>query len=362
MTYQSSVLADNPIHFWRLNEQPGALNAYDWGSTKRLLNTVTTVETISGSSIVPNFPGFSSGFGWQGITADGGGYATQGLDLVARPDSSNPDPNIAFPFPGTIEAWFLQQDLQGGTFVGFFNPFLGTGQQNHGIWAIGNRFQPLFFNSTTGVFITKPTDALYHMAALTFDSSGWHFYLDGSAAGSGTLSSTPLAGAFAWAVVGVTHPQTGATPQPALVTEVAVFDHVLSNGQVDAHFNAADKKNVFPQYKGVPPPTGLGPPSGVTAGTVHAGLTTQGEIILASNYAIGSLVTIIPANIGQALGDPTFYFDLGWLTAITANGVAQTFRIDRTQQMLTLPLFTTAVGFSFSPGVVVTLTEFSATP
>lgn len=100
-------------------------------------------------------------------------------------------------------------------------------------------------------------------------------------------------------------------------------------------------------------------PFAYIAGTVHTGLTGSGQISVQGLVGAKILVTTMPSYVGEEAGDPTEYFELGWFAWGTADGF-------RTREFLThAPHLTlpeqagalTLLGYSWSPGVVVTITE-----
>jgi hypothetical protein len=97
------------------------------------------------------------------------------------------------------------------------------------------------------------------------------------------------------------------------------------------------------------------------AGTAHAGLTGGGTIVLAATtIAVQAAVTTLPAVYGVEAGTPLTYFDIGWVSPVTAEGVEAGIRITRQTQAIPLPEATTSLDYSLQPGEVVTITELQA--
>jgi hypothetical protein len=363
VAYQPTILADNPVHYWRLNEGPGALHAYDWGSLKRHLNVDGYGLVIQGgSSIAPAVAPLASGAGWHGITADGGGWAFNGPSLIAPGTTSGlADPTIGYSNPGSIECWTLQQNPQASLFVGYWDPNGPVNQKNLGMSVLSASVSMFAFTASSPGLIALPDDALFHHLVFTWSGTAAAGYLDGSQKFSSTMTVAPPISNRAWVIVGSGQPSNVVAQNDGLVTEVALYNVALTPGQVSAHFGQADQANIFPQWKGVPVPVVPPPVTGVLNTVNHAGLTGAGQFVVTDNYAFQSTLTIIPPSYGQAVDSPTFYFDLGFVSAITANGVTATYRLTRTQEFHVLPPFVTALSWSLAPGVVLTLSEFQAT-
>jgi hypothetical protein len=94
-------------------------------------------------------------------------------------------------------------------------------------------------------------------------------------------------------------------------------------------------------------------------GTVHAGLSGDGEI--AVQGLIGALVTMTtqPNYLGRQDGHPDEYFDVGWINWGTADGFDRRIPLHISPQ-ISLPeqagLYT-RIGYSLEPGVVVSIQE-----
>jgi len=71
-------------------------------------------------------------------------------------------------------------------------------------------------------------------------------------------------------------------------------------------------------------------------------------------------VTTLPAVYGVEAGTPLTYFDIGWVSPVTAEGVEAGIRITRQTQAIPLPEATTSLDYSLQPGEVVTITELQA--
>lgn len=100
-------------------------------------------------------------------------------------------------------------------------------------------------------------------------------------------------------------------------------------------------------------------PFAYVAKTAHAGLTGQGSFAVADLLGVKVNVTTLPTQLGEAVGEPTFLFDVGWLSILTGDGLIEERRVSASQVVWTPRLMSEAVtlGYSFHPGVVATVTE-----
>lgn len=105
-------------------------------------------------------------------------------------------------------------------------------------------------------------------------------------------------------------------------------------------------------------------PFGYVSGTVHAGLADSGSLSIADLIGIRVDVTTLPDSYGRAAGDPIQFFDLGFLSWGTADGYRSSFGLDHDGQVSfpTAAGLFTQLGYSLSPGVVVTITELVREP
>lgn len=105
-------------------------------------------------------------------------------------------------------------------------------------------------------------------------------------------------------------------------------------------------------------------PFGTIASTAHTGLTNQGTITVEGLAGVKVAVTTMPGSLGQEISEPTYFFDVGFLSVENTDGLIQQTRITSANQVWTPRLMGTAskIGYSLHPGVVVTLTELKPEP
>lgn len=94
-------------------------------------------------------------------------------------------------------------------------------------------------------------------------------------------------------------------------------------------------------------------------GTVHAGITGSGSFSVQSLSGIQTHVSAYPASLRTAGGFPTYIYDLGWLSILTADGLIDEHRLTRVDSVWQPRLMEEAITFGYflNPGVTVTFTE-----
>lgn len=105
-------------------------------------------------------------------------------------------------------------------------------------------------------------------------------------------------------------------------------------------------------------------PFAYVPGTVHAGLTGNGELSIQGLIGVKLQPTAIGSEIGQELADPIEYFDMGWFAWGSSDGFDNRIRLTHSPQT-SLPAAAgvyTKLGYSFPPGTVVTITELIREP
>jgi len=105
-------------------------------------------------------------------------------------------------------------------------------------------------------------------------------------------------------------------------------------------------------------------PFAYVPGTVHTGLSGDNVLTVTGLIGLQVDVTTLPGRAGLVVGDPTTYFDLGWINLGTADGFTHRDRIT-SQHYLTFPPdmgAMTRVGYSIPADTVVTITELLREP
>lgn len=97
--------------------------------------------------------------------------------------------------------------------------------------------------------------------------------------------------------------------------------------------------------------------------TVHTGLSGSFNLVLgAATIAVKMQLTTIPARVGQESGQPTFYFDVGYITFSTTEGPYPSQRIEHQGEIFTKPPLGKFFYWNLTAGVVATMTELTAGP
>lgn len=113
-------------------------------------------------------------------------------------------------------------------------------------------------------------------------------------------------------------------------------------------------------YEGTPTPL-----TSYADGTAHSTLSGDGTITLAEAkpLAVRVDITTDPSYLGEAAGFTPYLFDRGFIVPVI-NGapIRAKNRLVFNPQMFALPALTEEVGYSLSPGVVVSITELTAGP
>lgn len=105
------------------------------------------------------------------------------------------------------------------------------------------------------------------------------------------------------------------------------------------------------------------PPNSFAEGTVHSGLTSNGSITFSGvPIALKVVLTTVPSWVGFDVGDPDFYFDVGYVSFGTSEGNYASERITYVDQVVTVPLLAGSLGYSFKNGVVASVTELLPGP
>lgn len=222
-TYGSSVSADNPRIYWRLGESSGT-TAVDVSGGKSD-GTIVNGPTMGRPGAIDN-PNTAMRFNNGGATEQ---YVTSNDSFVN-------------PTTYSTEAWFKTTTNSGGKIVGFGCSFNSPSNcydrhvymQNDG---------KLVFGTYTGQMNTITTansynNGAWHHVVATQSSAGMKLYVDGAEVG--TNPQTSAEGYTGHWHVGGDNTWGSETPWfDGDIDEVAIYNHELSAGRVQAHFQAA---------------------------------------------------------------------------------------------------------------------------
>ena len=220
--YRSTVIADDPVVYYRLGETSGTVAHEERGTGLNGAYQGGTSLGVQGALTDPN----------PAAQFDGNN------DQVTVPDAAR----LRIPGDITVEAWMLKR-AEGIDWTGVVGKGNAT-QRNYGLWEwIGTDGRAFFQQTNTlgqaaNAFGTTHTqlDRWYHVVGVAKGTNVF-IYVDGQLEGvsvrSGTISTTadPLTIAYA-GVLG---------HFPGVLDEVAVYNKALSSGQIYEHYRAAQQ-------------------------------------------------------------------------------------------------------------------------
>lgn len=223
MTYVTTVLADNPVHYWRLADAAAGL-FFDIGSS----------PLHAYSFGVPYGP-FTS------MCSDGLCWFRMNTTpfFGVRCDQSDMTLTTSF----TLEAWFYS---------------IGQGTSDQNIMSVqnpGGSRATIRYNSgriLQGFIATQPTASnpattprqAWHHAVLTYDHVTLRLYLDGAQVATQAFVIN-IASTDYNVLLG--EESSNVTPLNGFMAEFAIYSSALSASRVLAHFNAADTRTSTPR-------------------------------------------------------------------------------------------------------------------
>src|ERR1700693_3733491 len=226
MTYLSAVLADTPVHYWRMADSGGAY-LHDLGSTPRALQIGGPGQGVVLPYSGPNSDG---GAAWIGLN--------NGLNYT--------DLDLPFTQPCSLECWFWLHHLN-AAIVGFLSVSDSVTAIEIGLDATMHAHA--FTNGGTLVAAAPTTRQHWHHLVLTCSVAATALYLDGVNVAAGVGAAIG-----AWSpgfVVGAGgNPVAPTRFANTAIAEVAVYTGLLAAGRVTAHFVAADQVATRPVYRG----------------------------------------------------------------------------------------------------------------
>lgn len=261
--YESTVLADGPVAYYRLGELTGstATNSSTNGSTLDGTYTnfgagSTPSSTIGQLGPRPGDPSAANTI--QGLEADNIGIrsAANSNAQVDVPDNNLLDITGAL----TLEAWVRRDDTQAangnnegivGKFVGgtnqrsyvfYYNSRTGTGLPSVGLTLNTSGVSGGNTDFSTTVNIPAgSTSGWTYLAAVYEPGVRMSVYMNGVSIGEKTtgLPASPLFAGTAPLWIGRQFSNATNTAFEGLIDEVAIYDKALTPAQVLAHYNAA---------------------------------------------------------------------------------------------------------------------------
>lgn len=230
--YSLGVLGDGALNYWPLSESSGT-TATNWADGGDLVITSATRGAAGPNQATP-----SAATTFAGSSAS---FASTKTPEPARDTFS-------------VEAWVKTTSTSGGKIVGFGSSKSGdSGSYDRHVYMSGDG-RITFGTYPGGVRTVRSgtgyNDGQWHYVVATLGSEGMSLYVDGKRvdARSDTTSGQPYSGY--WRVGG---DNTGGWPDAGssnylngTISDVAVYDKVLSRGQIDSHWVKSGRTSVIP--------------------------------------------------------------------------------------------------------------------
>jgi hypothetical protein len=225
VTYVSTVLADGPVHYWRLADPYGQV-AHDIGSAPFAL--------MNGRQNTPPF-------GYSGVASDGGSCE---FDTASNPLRSWDA--FAWPLPLTWEGWIWMQSSSQGQQMLMSSSSGGNDMRFGFVSHIQASFVCQGANFLAAVADVRQA---WHHVAITITGGNLRGYLDGVLLGTQAGAVAMGNGEF-----GIGRRLAAADLiAEGFITEVALYGTALTAGQLLAHVAAADTaafRPVFTRFGG----------------------------------------------------------------------------------------------------------------
>ena len=225
MSYSTTVLADSPTAYWKLDETTGATQFADSSGNSH-------PATISGT------PTYTTTY-----KVDVGSTQFNGTQYGSVASGAWFGSLTSF----SVEAWFSTTAFTGRSFISYDNSGASPGTatrvfqfyESNGLVV----FLPLM-SSGSYVTLTSPTstynDGIWHHAVGTWDGTTARLYIDGSQVASAALSGTTTSGGGQPILIG-TGSNNGVgnfNQYSGYLDEVAIYTTALNATQVSAHYTA----------------------------------------------------------------------------------------------------------------------------
>lgn len=230
-TYSAEVLADNPVAFYRLNEEAGSSLARD--SSPHLNHA--TFEGVNAPKLEV-----------EGLTSENDNSAefsgnSSDRSYLLTPPLFNPATTsftleALFKTDSTTQQALIQQDGTTGRTLFFLAN--GTGEIRS---FLGGGVRSSAFSASLG--------EVYH-GAFVFDqpSSTWTWYINGAKTASGSVSPETSNGRF---LIGIHKNLTG-NLFDGVIDEVAFYTHPLSAERIAQHYDSIEAEQLLQFFNGTP--------------------------------------------------------------------------------------------------------------
>jgi hypothetical protein len=269
-TYPATILADNPVAYWRLEDTNGSSTVVDSSATGTNIGYVTYVTQADGVTVYPQL-------GVPAIYTNGAAFALSsgaGQGRIEVPVNSfiNPSPDGTNGAPFSAELWAMAT-TQPGNFAVPLDDSSDFGQpapfNNSAGWNIYQTVGPAstwsfsirphgFVGNGPSVVIGQWTHLI-----LTYDGANARFYVNGVLFGTFAIPAGGyLVNNGAENLVFASGPATGFIPFSGELDEIALYNYALSLSQVTNHYQVGTN-SITPTA--TPPSFTLLPPASTNA-------------------------------------------------------------------------------------------------
>jgi hypothetical protein len=356
MTYVASVIASNPQNYWRLNEGAGATAALDYGNLPGML--WYAYQTVAGQAVFG-----PPGFGFGGITSDGGSYNVNANGLWNRATTGVSSVNnyTPLPDPGTLEAWFFNEQATDFCYLGWF--VIGaTGTNQLFGMQLGDQLAQINSFVATPLQVAIAPRGQWHHVAMSWTGTQGFFYLDGT-----QLANFPYPGNIGGSHVAFLAGGTNLAPtginQGGLITEVATYRRALTVGDLDTHFDQAELKGQRPHWIGQRVAAAGSSTTldwAYSLGVTHLARQGSGSFSLPIGLRGLKIDLIPPFPPGRtSAGTPLYLWDVGWCTIQNSDGMLEEIRPNRDTRVWLPQRMSVATAFThdLNPGWTIDVTE-----
>ena len=233
-SYDSTVLADSPTSYWKLNETTGP----------------TFADATNGGNSATAIAGSDNGLYQGGVTYGQSGAIS--TDSAIALDGSTGYATTIYSFTNpqqySLEVWFKTATSSGGRLIGFGSSQAGASSSYDRHIYITNSGQVVFGQySGSDVAVTSSTfynDGAWHHAVGTYNGTTMVLYVDGIQVGS-TLSGAPQSYTGYWRLGYDNLAGWPSAPSSyyfsGSIDEAAVYKYALSSTQVSNHYHASGR-------------------------------------------------------------------------------------------------------------------------
>lgn len=215
--YQTAVLADSPVRYWKLNETSGTTATDTQGNGN---------GTYVGPPTLGQAPAIGAG---TSVAFAAGQYVTATGPLLALPLTT-----------WTIEAWVKKASITSGATIFMERTAANPGLIGVVIDASGRLFINIRNDAGAIDSLASSTvnvaDGAFHHVAVKMSGTTITFYADG--APSGTATRTNATGAMTTSELRWAEDTAGNADWVGSLDELALYTTALSDARILAHFNA----------------------------------------------------------------------------------------------------------------------------